>query len=100
MIKLIIFFRKPTDTNTFEDQFAQRYVPAINKLPGLKRAAVVRGLGAPRGDAPYYLIHELYFEDMPALNQALNSTEGRDAGALLMSFAREIVTMMFGEVWE
>ena len=23
-----------------------------------------------------------------------------DAGALLMSFAREIVTMMFGEVWE
>lgn len=99
MVKLIIFFRKPADVDAFEEHFANTHVPLINVMPNLRRAAVTRALGAPRGEPPYYLIHEVYFEDMPALTYALNSPEGRAAGADLMVFAREIVSLMFAEVW-
>jgi uncharacterized protein (TIGR02118 family) len=99
MVKLIIFFRKPADADAFEEHFANSHVPLINAMPNLRRAAVTRALGAPRGEPPYYLIHEVYFEDMPALNYALNSAEGRAAGADLMQFARDIVSLMFAEVW-
>jgi uncharacterized protein (TIGR02118 family) len=100
MIKLIIFFHKPIDTTAFEEHYAQQYVPATNAMPNVKRVTVSRAIGAPRGEPPFYLIQEMYFDDMAALNQSLNSPEGRAAGAVLMSFAKEIVTLMFAEVWE
>lgn len=99
MIKLIILFRKPTDVDAFEEHFSRRHVPLISAMPNVVRTAVSRAIGAPRGEAPYYLIHEVYFRDLPALNFALNSPEGRAAGADLMAFARDLVTVMFAEVW-
>jgi uncharacterized protein (TIGR02118 family) len=98
MIKLLIFFRKPTHADVFEERFSQ-HVQLINAMPNVQRTVVNRALGAPRGEAAYYLIHEVFFADMPAATYALNTPEGRAAGADLMSFAREIATMMFAEVW-
>ena len=101
MIKLLIFFRKPTNTdaiNAFEDRFAA-HVQLINALPNIKRTVVNRAIGAPRGEPAYYLIHEVFFADLTAATYALNTPEGRTAGADLMSFAREIATLMFAEVW-
>jgi uncharacterized protein (TIGR02118 family) len=100
MIKLIIMFRKPADTAAFENSYATQYVPAANLMPFVKKTAVARVMGAPKGEAPYYLIHEMFFDDMAELNQSLNSPEGRSAGTVLMTFAREIVTIMFAEAWE
>jgi hypothetical protein len=60
---------------------------------------VNRAIGAPRGEPAYTLIHEVFFADLAAATYALNTPEGRAAGADLMSFAREIATMMFAEVW-
>ena len=98
MIKLLIFFRKPTNADAFEDRFAA-HVQLINAMPGIKRTVVNRAIGAPRGEPAYYLIHEVFFADLPAATYALNTPEGRTAGGDLMSFAREIATMMFAEVW-
>jgi len=99
MVKLIIFFRQPADVQAFEDHFAHRHVPLIAAMPNVMRTSVSRALGAPRGGPPYYLIHDVYFADMAALNYALNSAQGRAAGADLMAFARDIVSLMFAEVW-
>lgn len=99
MIKLIIFFRKPADVQAFEEHFSHRHVPLIAAMPGVVRTSVARALGAPRGEPPYHVIHEVYFADMAALNYALNSAQGRAAGADLMTFARDIVSLMFAEVW-
>jgi uncharacterized protein (TIGR02118 family) len=98
MIKLLIFFRKPTNADVFEERFSQ-HVQLINAMPNVQRTVVNRALGAPRGEAAYHLIHEVFFADLPAATYALNTSEGRAAGADLMSFAREIATMMFAEVW-
>jgi uncharacterized protein (TIGR02118 family) len=99
MVKLTIFFRQPADVEAFEEHFANRHVPLIAAMPNVIRTSVARALGAPRGPAPYYLIHDVYFADMAALNYALNSAQGRAAGADLMAFARDIVSLMFSEVW-
>ncbi|MCS7057058.1 MAG: EthD family reductase [Thermoflexales bacterium] len=99
MIKLIIFFRRPANVEAFEEHFSHRHVPLIAAMPGVVRTSVARAIGAPRGEPPYYLIHEVYFADMAALNYALNSAQGRAAGADLMAFARDIVSLMFAEVW-
>jgi uncharacterized protein (TIGR02118 family) len=99
MIKLIIFFRKPADVEAFEEHFANQHVPLIAAMPNVYRSSVSRALGSPRGEPPYHLIHDVYFADMAALNYALNSPEGRAAGADLMSFARDVVSLMFAEVW-
>lgn len=100
MIKLITFFRRPADVAAFETFFAQHYVPAVNAMPHVRRATVSRAAGAPGGEPPYYLIHELYFDSLTELTQALNSNEGRNAGALLLSFAQPLVNVMYAEVWE
>ena len=98
MIKFIIFFRKPADAALFEEKFSN-HVRLINAMPNLRRTVVNRVISAPRGEALYYLIHEAFFEDMPALNYALNSPEGRAAGADLLSWARDLTTMLYAEVW-
>ncbi len=100
MIKLITFFRRPADVTAFETFFSQHYVPAINAIPNVKRTTVSRAAGAPSGEPPYYLIHELYFDSLTELTQALNSNEGRSAGGLLLSFAQPLVSVMYAEVWE
>ncbi len=102
MVKLIVFFKKPPEAEleSFENVFSQVYVPAINRIPGLKKAGVSRAIGAPRGDAPYHMIHETYFESYEALVAGLNSAPGRDAGRHLMGFANDLVTMMYAEAWD
>lgn len=97
MIKLSILFRKPVDPSVFEDKFSH-HVQLITAMPNVLRAAVNRSLGSPRGEAPYYLIHDIYFADMPSANYALNSPEGRAAGADMLLWARDN-TLMFSEVW-
>ena len=97
MIKLSILFRKPTDANAFEEKFSH-HVQLITAMPNVLRASVSRSVGSPRGEAPYYLVHDIYFADMPSANYALNTPEGRTAGADLLNWARDN-TLMFSEVW-
>ncbi len=100
MIKLIIFFRKPADVDAFEDLYARQYVPATAVMPLIKRTTVSRAAGAPRGEPPYHLIQEFTFDNLSDMHQSLNSPEGRAAGSLLMSFAHDLVSIMYAEVWE
>lgn len=102
MVKLIILFKKPptNEIESFENVFSQSYVPVINKVPNLLRATVTRTIGAPRGEAAYYLIHELFFNDFATLTQSLNTPQGREAGERLMGFARDLITLMYAETWE
>jgi uncharacterized protein (TIGR02118 family) len=102
MVKLIVFFTRPKELEleSFENMFSQRYVPLVTRIPDLKKEKVSRAIGAPRGEAPYYIIHELWFENYETLVASLNTVEGRAAGQELMNFAREQVTMMYAETWE
>ena len=98
MIKLVALFKRPQDTGEFDVHYADVHAPLMRKVPGLERMEVTRNLQAFRGEPEYYLVAEMYFRDRESFDAAMSSEENRAAGKDLMSFAREYVTMFYGEV--
>ncbi len=95
MVKLIALYRKPTDPAAFDQAYFETHVPLVNKIPNLRRVAISRITGAPRGEPEYYLMAEMYFDDKAAMDAAMASPENAEAGKNLMSFARGLVTFLF-----
>lgn len=100
MVKLIALYKKPADVKAFDDYYANTHLPLANKIPGLKKVELSRVTGSPAGESDYHLMAELYFDDMESLKAGMSSAEGKAAGKDVMSFAKEIVYMMFAEVEE
>ena len=100
MVKLIALYKKPTDVEAFEEHYAHVHLPLVEKIPGLRKTELTRILGSPRGEAPYYLMYEMYFEDREAYDRAMASDENKAAGKDLMSFARDLVTLMIADAYE
>jgi uncharacterized protein (TIGR02118 family) len=98
MIKLVALFKRPEAVEEFDRHYEDVHAPLMRKVPGLARMEVTRNLRAFRGEPEYYLIAEMYFEDKESFDAAMASEENRAAGKDLMSFAREVVTMVYGEV--
>ncbi|HKP52404.1 MAG TPA: EthD family reductase [Chloroflexia bacterium] len=98
MIKLVALFKRPEDVEEFDRHYEGTHTSLMRKVPGLERMEVTRNLKAFRGEPEYYLIAEMYFRDQESFDAAMASEENRAAGKDLMSFAREVVTMVYGEV--
>ncbi len=100
MVKLIALYKKPADVQAFEEHYANVHLPLVEKIPGLRKTELSRITGAPRGEAPFYMMYEMYFDDMNAYNRAMASEENKAAGKDLMSFARDLVTLMIADAYE
>ena len=100
MYKMTVLFRKPEEAERFEDQWTHLFLPFVEKMPGIERIMVSNILGEPDGTSDYYRMHEFFFADRQALDHALNSEMGVRAGNVLMTFASEIATILFSEVFE
>jgi uncharacterized protein (TIGR02118 family) len=98
MIKLVALFKRPEDVEEFDRHYEDTHAPLMRKVPGMERMEVTRNLRAFRGEPEYYLIAEMYFQNKESFDAAMASEENRAAGKDLMSFAREVVTMVYGEV--
>jgi len=97
MVKLVALYRKPADPAAFDHAYLQTHVPLVKKIPNLRRVDVARVTGAPRGEAEYYMIAEMYFDNKAAMDAAMASPENAEAGKNLMSFARGLVTFVYAE---
>ncbi|MCB0721957.1 MAG: EthD family reductase [Ignavibacteriae bacterium] len=99
MTKLVALYKTPPDKELFDKKYFEEHLPLAGKMPGLVRTEVtkLKSLGA---DEKYYLQAEMYFDDMDSLNAAMGSPEGKAAASNLMSFAKELVVMMIGEIEE
>ncbi len=100
MVKLTALYKKPADVAAFEEHYAQVHLPLMAKVPGIVKAEMTRFFGGPTGEPPYYMMYEAYFADKASLDAALKSQENRAAGKDLMSFAKDIVTIMFADTDE
>ena len=100
MIKLIALYKRPADAQAFEEHYANVHLPLVEKIPGLRKTELSRITGSPRGEAPFYMMYEMYFDDLDAYNRAMASEENKAAGKDLMSFARDIVTLMIADSYE
>lgn len=99
MVKLSILFTHPDDPQTFEERYNFN-LSMMEKLPGIRRRQACVVLGGPGGKSPFYRMLELYFDDFPALDAALLSPQGKEAGKDLMNFAAGKVDLVFVEVYE
>jgi len=94
MHKLIILVETPEDLNTFDDLWPQ-FLHHAEGMPGLTREATSRIESVIFGNRSYYLIHELFFDSLQAIQAAMISDSGQSAGEVLqrMTDGRMILLM-------
>ncbi len=96
MYKLIILVSPPFDSAAFYEQWPQ-FLHAAERMPGLLRESSVHPHAHLFGPYRLEMIHELYFEDLPALEAALLSPEGQTAGEILQRITNRRVTLLIAE---
>lgn len=99
MTKLVALYKTPADKELFDKKYFEEHIPLVEKMPGLKKTEITR-LKSLGSDEKYYMQAEMYFDDSDSLNESMASPEGKAAASNLMSFAKDIVIMMIGEVQE
>ncbi|MBS4028848.1 MAG: EthD family reductase [Ignavibacteriales bacterium] len=98
MVKLIALYRKPADAAAFDEHYDKTHTPLVLQMPGLRKLEITRITGAPIGESKYYLVAEMYFDSVDAMNAANASPQGRATAKDLMNFAADLVTLFYGEV--
>ena len=98
MVKLVALYKKPADIDAFETHYTQIHAPLARKMPGLRKLEVSHVTGSPGGEPKFYMMAELYFDDKDSMLAALNSEEGKAAAKDVMSFAGDLIHMMFARV--
>jgi len=97
MAKLIALYKKPENPAEFDERYFNGHLPLASKIPGLKGSEVSKVLGTPAGESEWYLIAELQFDSMDDLKAGMSSPEGKAAAKDVMSFAKDLIYMMFVE---
>lgn len=97
MVKLVALYKKPADVAAFEKHYKEIHTPLAKKMPGLRKLEVCHFTGSPGGEAKFHLMAEMYFDNADAMKTALGSPEGKAAGKDVMSFAGDLIHMMFAD---
>jgi uncharacterized protein (TIGR02118 family) len=97
MVKLIALYSQPDDPIAFDQHYRDVHTPLARKMPGLRKIEIDRVKSSPMGQARYYQIASLYFDDLDALNKSMASPEGKAAAKDLMGFAGKIVHLMVAD---
>ena len=98
-VKLTVVYGTPEDASTFDKHYHEVHMPIVERWPGIERAEVAKVTGGPMGSpSAYHLITEIYFADEDALNAALGSEAGREAGKDFMHIAPQGSFMAVSEV--
>jgi uncharacterized protein (TIGR02118 family) len=100
MVKLVALYKKPANVDAFEQHYTHVHIPLVEKIPGIRKTEWTRFLASPQGEAPYYMMYEMYFDSMETYQAAMKSEENKIAGQDLLSFARDSVTLMVAETYE
>jgi uncharacterized protein (TIGR02118 family) len=99
MVKATALYGHPEDPDAFEEHYAKTHAPLVEKIPNLRRFEPAKVAATPDGgELPYYLIAELYFEDMGQLQEGFASDEGQEVAADFQNFATGGVTLFFSEI--
>jgi uncharacterized protein (TIGR02118 family) len=98
-VKLTVVYGTPDDAEVFEKHYREIHVPIVQRWPGVERIEISKVTGGPGGSpSPYHLITEIYFPDSGALDAALASEAGREAGKDFMQLAAKGSFMTVSEL--
>ncbi|PWR19236.1 EthD family reductase [Zavarzinia aquatilis] len=86
MATLLVLYGRPSDPAAFDRHYAERHLPLVRKLPGLRGVTLSAGVEVLSGDDLYRVVR-LEFPTAEAVKAALGSAEGLAAAADLANFA-------------
>ena len=98
MMKLTVLYGQPTDTTAFDEHYQNVHAPLAKKIPGIDRFEAGKVATLDGSEAPYYLMAQLWFEDMAAFGAGMGSPEGAAAAADVETFASGGATMVITEI--
>ena len=76
-VKSIVLYPHPEDKDVFKQRYAEEHVPLCEaELPQMQKLSMSKILGSPQGKPPYYMVVELLYETMEALNEDFSSPGG------------------------
>ena len=97
MIKLTVLYGQPTNTEAFENYYADTHLPIVAKMQGYTRSEFTLFMSPPDNSAAvYYRMAEFWFDNPEALQATMGSAEGQATAADLSNFATGGVTVLVG----
>jgi uncharacterized protein (TIGR02118 family) len=99
MVSILALHKRPDDPEAYERYYLDVHMPLVQRIPGVRNirwGKVART--ADDSPPPYYLVSDVYFDDMGALEAALASPEMAEALDDVEKFvAPGALTIMFCE---
>jgi uncharacterized protein (TIGR02118 family) len=81
-VKLVVLYPYPKDVEAFEKAYMNEHVPMVaEKVPGITKFVLSRTLAMPEGTPPFYLVAELHFPSVEALQAAFPPQVAQETGA-------------------
>lgn len=96
MHKLLILIEEVENQTNF-DELWPKFLRLAEQMPGLQREVSSRVERVLFGKSACSMIHELHFDTLEALRQALNSVQGQQAGQMLQKLTQGRLTLMIAE---
>lgn len=98
MVRITSLHGFPTDPAEFDRYYRDVHTPIVQRIPEVRNIRFGRVLEAADGSPPpYYLVSDVYFDDMESLQAALRSPEMAEALEDVPKFATGGVTILFCE---
>ncbi len=96
MHKLVILVEPLVDDSAFDEIWPQ-FLHIAEKMPGLQRETTSRVDGILYGRYKCALMHELYFDSLDVLQEAMKSPQGKAAGELLQKMTAGHLTLLLAD---
>ena len=97
MIKLIAYYRQPTDYDAFMRHYRGVHLPLVQKIPGLASLEVIEIKRALIGEFPYVVAASMSYPDADVFRAAMRSPEQAAVANDLERFAAGLVTAIQAE---
>ncbi len=96
MFKLVILIEALENRPLFEAQWPN-FLHLAEAMPGLRRETTSRVERVLYGRDHYAQVHELFFDTLAEVEQAMSSPQGQAAGRLLQQMTNGRMTLFFAE---
>jgi uncharacterized protein (TIGR02118 family) len=81
VIRFLVVYETPADPAAFDRHYRDVHIPLAKTLPGLRQYTISRNAVAVRGGEAFYLVAELDWDDIDAMQAAFASPVGRATAA-------------------
>lgn len=82
IVKVVMLYPPPKCMEAFETVYLQEHVPLVlARIPNLTRYVLCKVLWADNGEPPFFLLAELYFPSLEALQHGFTPTVAQEISA-------------------